>query len=132
MLLVATIRATDGVWAGEDSGQCRPRTWLGSTLGIAADWKLNAAVTKTSKSLKVLVTERACAGGSSAKGRIAKPRISYEEDRIVITIGVTPLKGQQDCQANKATSLTVTLSEAVGDRRLYDGGPYPPIEVEQP
>ena len=122
----------DGVWAGEDNGQCRPQTWLGSTLGIAANWKLSAKTTKASKSLKVLVTERACASGESAKGRIAKPRIAYEDDRVVVTIGVTPLDGEQDCKANPATPLTVTLSEALGDRLLYDGGPYPAAEVAQP
>ena len=132
VLLVATIRATNGTWAGEDSGQCRPRTWLGASLGIAADWKLSAKTTKLSTTLKVLVTEHACASGTSAKGRIARPRISYEADRVVITIGVKPLDGTQDCKANRPTPLTVTLSEALGDRQLYDGGPYPAAEVTQP
>jgi hypothetical protein len=132
VLLVATVRATNGVWSGEDSGQCRPQTWLGNSLGIAATWRLSAKTTKTSKSLKVLVTEKACASGESAKGRIAKPRISYEDDRVVVTIGVTPLDGEQDCKSNPATPLTVTLSEALGDRQLFDGGPYPAVEVAQP
>jgi len=132
VLLVATVRANGGAWAGEDNGQCRPQTWLGNTLGIAATWRLAAKTTKTSKTLKTLVTELACASGESAKGRIAKPRISYEDDRIVITIGVTPLDGAQDCKSNPATPLTVTLSEAVGDRQLFDGGPYPAVEVDQP
>ena len=132
VLLIATIRASNGAWAGEDSGQCRPRTWFSNTLGIAADWKLSAKTTKSSKSLKTLVTERACASGESAKGRIAKPRFSYEPDRIVITIGVTPREGAQDCQANPATPLTITLTEALGDRQLFDGGPYPAVEVAQP
>jgi hypothetical protein len=132
VLLVATIRASNGVWAGEDSSQCRPRTWFSNTLGIAADWKLSAKTTKTTKTLKTLVTERACASGESAKGRIAKPRINYEPDRIVITIGVHPRDGAQDCQSNPATPLTITLSEALGDRQLFDGGPYPAVEVAQP
>lgn len=132
VLLVATIRATNGAWAGEDSGQCRPQTWLGSSLGIAATWRLSAKTTKTSKTLRVLVTEKACASGRSAKGRIAKPRISYEDARVVITIGVTPLTGAQTCKANPATPLTVTLSEALGDRQLFDGGPYPAVGVDQP
>jgi hypothetical protein len=132
VLLVATIRASGGAWAGEDNGQCRPQTWLSNSLGIAATWRLAAKTTKTSKSLKVLVTEKACASGQSAKGRIAKPRISYEEDRVVITIGVTPLDGAQDCKSNPATPLTVTLSEALGTRQLFDGGPYPAVEVPQP
>jgi hypothetical protein len=132
VLLTATIRATNGVWAADTSGQCRPRTWLGSSLGVAADWKLAAKTTKTAKTVKVLVTERACASGASSKGRIAKPRIAYEDSRIVITIGVTPLTGSQDCQSNPATPLTVTLTEAIGDRKLFDGGPYPAVEATQP
>ncbi len=132
VLLVATIRATGGVWAGENNGQCRPQTWLGSKLGIAADWTLSAKTSKTTKSLKVLVTERACASGKTAKGRIARPRVAYEADRVVITIGVTPLDGAQDCKSNPATALTIALTEALGTRLLFDGGPYPAIEVAQP
>lgn len=130
--VVARVRATNGAWAFEDSSQCHPRTWLGSTLGIAGDWKLAAKTTKTARTIKALVTERACASGESAKGRLAKPRISYEADQIVITIGVTPLDGSQDCQANPATPLTITLTEAIGDRQLFDGGPYPAFKITQP
>src|SRR4051794_30346495 len=57
-LLVATIRATDGNWAGEDSGQCRPRTWLGSTLGMAATWKVASKPSSSTKTLKLSVTEQ--------------------------------------------------------------------------
>ena len=131
VLLVVRVRATGGTWSGEDSGQCRPRSWLGS-LGIAADWKLAARTSPTSTTMKILVTERACASGQSAKGRIAKPRISYESTRIVITMGVTPLTGTRDCQGNPPTALTITLSEPIGTRKLFDGGPYPALEVAQP
>ena len=132
VLLVATISQSNGTWAGEDSSQCRPRTWLGNSLGIAADWKLSARTTKTTKLLRTLVTERACASGESAKGRLAKPKITYEADRIVITVGVKPLEGPQDCQANPATPLTITLAEALGSRTLFNGGPYPEVQVAQP
>ena len=131
-LLVATVRATNGVWSGQSAGPCQPRTWLGTSLGIAAGWKLSLKASASSTTLKVLVTERACASGKSAVGRIAKPRISYEADRVVITIGVTPLTGKQSCTANPATRLTVTLSEPLGDRDLYDGGPFPALKVAQP
>ena len=120
------------MWSGQSSAQCQPHTWLGSSLGIAADWKLSATTTKTSTTLKVLVTERACASGKSAVGRIAKPKVSYEADRVVITIGVTPLTGKQSCTANPATRLTVTLSEPLGGRELYNGSPFPAIPVSQP
>ena len=133
LLLVVTVRAINGIWAGAGSQQgCRPRTWMGNTLGLAADWKLSAKTAKTSTTLTALVTERSCASGHTARGRIPKPRITYEATRIVITVGVKPRAGIQDCQANPTTPLTITLSEAVGDRRIFDGGPYPPVEVPQP
>jgi hypothetical protein len=131
-MTVVTVRNTGGTWAGAGTTQCQPHTWLGASLGIAADWTLVTKSTAASLTLKVAVKERACAGGASAKGRIAKPRISYEADRVVITIGVKPLPGKQSCTANPATNLTVTLSEALGDRQLYDGGPYPAASVAQP
>jgi hypothetical protein len=132
-LLVVTARATNGIWAGAGSELgCRPRTWLGNTLGLAADWKLSAKPSKTSTTLTTLVTERSCASGHTARGRIPKPRITYEATRIVITVGVKPRAGSQDCQANPTTPLTITLSEALGDRRIFDGGPYPAVEVAQP
>jgi hypothetical protein len=132
VLLVATITATNGTWAGTDNGQCKPATWLGSTLGMAASWKLSAKTTTASKTLKLLVTEKACSGGVSAKGRIAKPRIDYESDRVVVTIGVTPVSGTPTCKTNPATALTVTLSEPLGSRQLYDGGQYPASTIAQP
>lgn len=131
-LLVATVRATNGVWSGESAGPCQPRTWLGTSLSIAATWKLSVKTSASSTTLKVIVTERACASGTSAKGRIAKPRITYDADRVVITIGVTPLTGKQSCTANPGTRLTVTLSEPLGDRELYDGGPFPELKLVQP
>ena len=132
VLLVATIRATNGTWAGEGNGQCRLQAWLGSTLRVAGTWKLSARTSKTSTSLKVLVTEKACSGGQSAKGRIAKPKLDIQGDRVVITIGVTPLPGPQSCRTVAGTPLTVPLPEALGTRQLFDGGAYPAVAVAQP
>ena len=100
VLLVATISQSNGTWAGEGSSQCRPRTWLGNSLGIAADWRLSAKTTRTTKVLRTLVTERACASGESAKGRLAKPKITVrgrphrDHGRCQAARGATGLPGQ--------------------------------------
>lgn len=128
----ATAELSGNAWDITDSGQCRPRTWYANSYGLAADWTLGAKVSKATTSFRALVTEFACASGKSAAGRIAKPRIVYAKSSITITIGVKPLPGNQDCPGNPATPLTVKLSEPLGTRTLFNGGPYPAIEVEKP
>jgi hypothetical protein len=119
-------------WNVPDSGQCHPRTWYANSYGVAADWKLGAKTSKTTTQFRALVTEAACAGGKTAAGRIAKPRIDYGDKEITITVAVKPLEGAQDCGTNPATPLTIKLSEPIGTRKLFNGGPYPSVEVTQP
>ena len=131
-LVVARAELSDGAWTVVGSSQCRPRTWYHNSYGLAAEWKLSAKVAATATSFRALVTERACASGENASGRMAKPRIEYTDTDITITIGVRPLEGPQDCPANPATPLTIRLEEPLGDRQLFDGGSYPAVEVKQP
>ena len=132
LLVVANAQLSNGAWVVHNYGQCRPRTWYANAYGVAADWKLSKKVAATATSFRILVTERACAGGKNASGRLAKPRIVYTKTTVTITIGVKPLEGAQGCPGNPATPLTVTLTEPLGTRTLMDGGPYPAVEVAQP
>jgi hypothetical protein len=132
LLVVARAQLDNSKWVVQDYGQCRPRTWYANAYGLAADWKLSKKVAASATSFRILVTERACAGGKNASGRMAKPRIVSTKTTVTITIGVKPLEGAQDCPGNPATPLTVTLTEPLGNRTLFDGGPYPAVEVEQP
>jgi hypothetical protein len=132
LYLVARAAFESGAWTVSGSAQCRPRIWWSDTYHLAADWKLSKKVPATATSFRALVTEVACASGKNASGRMAKPRIVYDETSVTITIGVKPLEGDQDCPANPATPLTIKLTEPLGDRTLFNGGPYPSVEVEQP
>jgi hypothetical protein len=132
VIVMARAQLANSEWTIADSGQCHLRTWYANAYGIAADWKLSGKVAASATSFRALVTEFACASGKSASGRIGKPRIAYTNESVTITIGVRPLQGTQDCPGNPATPLTVRLSEPLGTRTLFNGGPYPAVEVKQP
>ena len=74
------------------------------------------------------VTEVGCASGRSSADRIGGPDIQISDDTVMVTFGVVPLGGAQECQGNPPTAVTVRLPEPLGDRRLLDGGREPPAE----
>lgn len=89
-----------------------------------------ADLSPQSTAIEVLVVESGCAGGEPATGRIPDPDIVYEEDRVVVTIGVVPKAGAQPCPGNPPTEYTVELDEPLGDRVLLDGSHDPPAEPD--
>jgi hypothetical protein len=55
--------------------------------------------------------------------------VFLDEGRVIVTIGVRPRGGGQDCQGHGPARYTVELPESLGDRDLLDGGVYPPVVV---
>jgi len=82
----------------------------------------------TSSRLRVLVTERACASGQSAAGRIRVPELYVDERELVLTFYVTPLEGSQECPGNPETAVIVELGQALGGRFVRDGSVPTPNE----
>jgi hypothetical protein len=95
-----------------------------------ASWGLPAEeeIGPTTTGFTALVTERACASGRSAEGRIIGPDITYTAQSAIITFQVLGLDGAQECPSNPATPVQVTLDEPLGDRQLLDGDSSPPHE----
>lgn len=95
-----------------------------------ATWALDpdAEITGETTEFTAWVTERACASGRSSEDRIGGPDIQLSDDAVILSFGVVPLPGAQDCQGNPPTAVTVRLPEPLGDRRLLDGGREPPAE----
>ncbi|MGI9016124.1 MAG: hypothetical protein ACR2HR_03300 [Euzebya sp.] len=100
----------------EDAG---PASWAPS-----ADADLSAESTV----IALDVIERACASATPAEGRIVVQDIRYEEAAIVVTIGVIPLPGGNDCPGNPITPFTLELDEPLNGRQLLDGASNPPSE----
>lgn len=120
-------REGDAWGFGGYTDDCRLRPLITHELGSSA-WRIDAGSPPAtgSSAFPVEVMERACASGQAADGRIADPIIEYGEDAITITIPVRPVEGGATCPSNPWTRFVVELDEPVGDRRLLDGGPWPP------
>ena len=93
----------------------------GTSKGVEgpATWVLAPTFSPTPQSVQVplLVSERACAGGQSAEGRIT-PNVAYSATSVTITITVLSLGGAQTCPGPPPTPYTVRLSESLGNRLL--------------
>jgi hypothetical protein len=83
----------------------------------------------TATSFKAILREKACASGQTPNGRIAGTDVSFTASAVTVTILVTPLPDPQDCQGNPEFPVTVTLSQAVGDRQVLDGSEDPPRDA---
>lgn len=88
-----------------------------------ATWRLSPdeAPTSDSRTIRVLLTERACASGRSPEGRVLEPQIEYRVDAIFITLRVRSRAGAQECPGNPEYPLMIELGEPLGDRALVDG-----------
>ena len=74
-----------------------------------ATWALDpdAEITGETTEFTAWVTERACASGRSSEDRIGGPDIQLSDDAVILSFGVVPLPGAQDCQGNPPTAVTV-------------------------
>lgn len=121
-------------WRVSGWGQCRPSRLLPDGLG-SADWWLLPGEPRpgpATRTFEALVSERACASGRPADGRIAGPDVVGVNLLVLVTFAVRPLEGVQNCQGNPASRVTVDLGEPLGNRTLLDGGALPPREPVEP
>ena len=79
--------------------------------------------------IALLVTERECASGQPMGDRLLDPQIVETDDRVLLVFAAAAQFGAADCQGNPSTSVTVTLSEPLGDRELLDAGIFPPAPI---
>lgn len=95
-----------------------------------ASWALptDPEIGPSTTQFTALVTERACASGRSAEGRVIGPVIEYTANAVIVTFQVQGLDGAQACPSNPSTPVQVTLDEPLGDRQLLDGDSKPPRE----
>lgn len=97
-----------------------PVTWQ-----VDPGWTPNPAATE----IPLLVTEQACAGGTSAEGRIVVRQIEVTREVVTVDVVVIPLGGAQTCPSNPATLYTLTLDQPIGDRELAPAAGQTPDET---
>ncbi|HET7645939.1 MAG TPA: hypothetical protein VFM03_05580 [Candidatus Limnocylindria bacterium] len=114
-------------WSLADAGTCELRPNFGHGYA-AATWTLarGRGPAPTTTRLHVLVTERECASGQSAEGRVADPAIAVDAGSVTIYFAVKVLPEGRTCPGNPPLRLDVELPEALGNRILLDGGAFPP------
>jgi len=99
--------------------------------GEPADLALASEPSADATELDVLVMERACASGRPADGRMSLDDVEVTPSEVRLQVSVRGLDGDQDCQGNPWTPLTVQLDTEVGDRVIVDANESPatPLEV---
>lgn len=121
--------ATEGNgWTVAAYGQCHlgvsyPDGITGATIRLDPAFPLPAGDTWE---VHVLITETACASGTSPEGRVLDPLVVYNADTVAVAIAVRHREGGQDCQGNPEFPVSIVLTEPLGDRVLVDGGQFPP------
>ncbi|MFE0155539.1 hypothetical protein ACFWY5_50975 [Nonomuraea sp. NPDC059007] len=113
-------------WHMRSSGRCDLRRELGGGLG-SAELALESVSGST---VRLKVTEIACASGRSARGRIEVAGLEENDREVRLLIGVSRAPGRaQTCQGNPRTPFTVELSAPLGDRGLLDAAIHPVRQI---
>lgn len=105
-------------WYVSHRGTCALTVDLGDLTVPAIE--LHPPPDKTSRELRLQVTEQTCNGGEDAAGRIVVLSVDETDDQVSLVLGVRPRGGPQACPSNPATPFTVTLSQPLGEREVVD------------
>jgi hypothetical protein len=71
-----------------------------------------------------VANDEQCAGSAGASERLDEPTIVETTETVTITFTATPTEGT--CPSHPPAIVPITLASPLGDRRLLDGGIYPP------
>jgi hypothetical protein len=130
-LMTVGVNFARGSWQLGDSGSCAAT--VQRPAGLArADWWLDPdqpAPAPSGRVVQGLLLERACTGGKPPVGRVQAPAIDYLDGAVVVTMSVRPLPGGHDCPGNPDFPFMIRLDQPLGDRRLLDGGVFPPRDA---
>jgi hypothetical protein len=120
----AEMGSNGWIWAGSGAFEaCDVRLALPDGLG-SVEWMLDPAAPApdaTSTDLRVLVSERGCAGGQEMGARLLGPQVVVTDDAVRIAFAAVLQPGAQTCPGNPSTPVTVTLETPLGDREIRDG-----------
>jgi hypothetical protein len=122
----------DGTWMLAASGVCTPRLIADDGLDDA-DLALARTPSPRDMAVELLVTERECASGQTAEGRVEVRDLQVTDKQVRVWIGVRPPGGSgQTCPSNPPTPFTIELEQAVGTRSVVDIGVLPPRPLTSP
>ena len=125
----AELGANGWIWSGASGGDCDIRLALPSGMG-EVEWELDPdapALDDSATQIRVLANERACASGQAMGDRLLGPQVVETDAEVLLAFAAITQAGEQDCQSNPSTAVTVELDAPLGDRTLRDGLTIGPI-----
>ena len=125
------LTATATGWFLDLSGACSMSPALPDGVGKASWWIDPAAGSPAADAtfVSAFVLELACASGKSAAGRVLPPVIATSDTAISVLIAIRKRPGGQDCPGNSPLAIKVDFGEALGGRKLFDAGEFPPRDA---
>ncbi len=116
------------IFSGEASGPpCEPTVPLPAGLArVEVSLDFDSMPDPADTTFNVLVTEQGCAGGRDMGEALRGPQVVETDEAVLMAFAVVPVAGLATCPDNPATSVTIELSEPLGQRQVYDGLHYPP------
>ena len=101
------------------------------SIGPASWWvdPETLPLSASTRTIRAIVREVACASGQSPEGRILPPMVTHRGDAIEVSFMVTQTPGGHDCQGNPSFPVEIRLSEPLGTRTLLDGSETPPRDA---
>ncbi len=76
--------------------------------------------------IDLLVTEQGCANSREMGDALKGPQVIETDDAVLVAFAVIPEAGVATCPGNPSTSVTIELSDPLGQRWVYDGLFFPP------
>ncbi|HEX5375077.1 MAG TPA: hypothetical protein VFW48_02860 [Solirubrobacterales bacterium] len=130
-----TLEESEGQWAFAGySSNCEPTTIVGR--GSTITWSLASDQPKLrpgTKRIWIDLGPGECSGGRSQNARAMKPVFFELGKRLLMVMRLKPLPpGAYTCPGIVEPPLRVSLPKRLGDRKLFDGGVYPPTRAAQP
>ncbi len=86
------------------------------------DWRLDPSqpLDKTSSTLLLLATGRACSSGQPMGERLRQPQILLTQQSVYLLLVADRPAGAQECPGNPEEPVTIDLGEPIGDRPLVN------------
>lgn len=126
-----SIKQEGAGWKMRGTGNCEPQTTVHGLY--AAQWsflKVTPSLPPSTRTLRIRLFPRSCSSGMPQTTRARKPIFRQFGRRLTMTILLEPLPpGVYTCQGVLEPPLTVRLPGRLGNRRLFDGGMFPPQPV---
>ena len=110
-----------------DGGPCEPIVPLPEGLGrVVVNLDPDALPNPENSAIQLLVTEAGCANGRTMGDALVGPQVVENDEAVLVAYAVLPVNGTVTCPGNPSTTVTIELSEPLGQRVLSDGLRVPP------